>query len=106
MYVMKYATVIQSGSCWFSENVADLRKVARTQTARRHTEDLNAPAISVNDIHHRLDRRRFPGAVRPDQAVDGPFRYLETQPVDSLNAAKPFREVFAGGSISLPSSVR
>ena len=51
-------------------DVADLLELRGPEAPRVHAEHAGAARRRPQDVHHRLDRRRLAGAVRPDERED------------------------------------
>src|SRR5712692_10958631 len=65
---------------------------------RRFAEELaalepDAAAVRRVMAAHQVDERRFPGAVRADQAEDLAVPHLELDPRQRLNALERFRDL-------------
>ena len=74
-----------------------LRQVADARPdveRRRRAEYRDAPARRLDDVEDHADRRRLSGAVRPEEAVDGPARDRQAHVVDRGEVAEALRDIF------------
>ena len=72
---------------------------ARGPRGSRHGRDIRAAKNDAavgrgDDSRNRIEQRRFPGAVRPDQAADLALAQLHRDILDSVEAAEPDSHAF------------
>src|SRR5262249_5077815 len=75
------------------ERDAAPRDFLRPAADDRRPVEPDVTAADRRGAHDRVERRRLPGAVRPDQADDLPGAHLERQTANGLDRSVPNRKV-------------
>ncbi len=81
-----------AASLWYERHAAP-RHLFRPASYDRCPVEPDVTAGDRGRAHDRMERRRLPGAVRPNQPDDLPGTHLERQAADSLDRSEPDREV-------------